>query len=270
MTDSVHGSNWFVRLRPRPEAKVRLFCFPSAGAGASVYGRWSEHLPNDIEAWSVQLPGRESRRREDSLTDIQAIADECAALMEPLLDRPYALFGHSMGALAAFEVARRLTNVGREPLALFVSGRAAPHISRGHEHVAQLDDDDFITLMDTMYGGVPDLLKTDAEFRDLYLPPLRADVVAVAQYKPSAETPNSFPIHVLSGTEDHSVTRAALEAWESYAAGAFRLHMFPGDHFYVYSRREPVIELVSNALKQTHAQGTAATNSANGGAEQSE
>jgi surfactin synthase thioesterase subunit len=121
--------------------------------------------------------------------------------------------------------------------------------------------------MDTMYGGVPDLLKTDAEFRDLYLPPLRADVAAVARYKPSDSSPNSFPIHVLAGTEDHSITRAALEAWESYAAGEFRLHMFAGDHFYVYSRREPVIALVSTALTQQTAQRVAGMNSADGGAE---
>ncbi len=259
------ASNWFIRLRPRPDAKIRLLCFPSAGAGASVYGRWSEHLPNEIEAWAVQLPGRETRRQEQSLTDIQAIADDCARLMQPILDRPYALFGHSMGALAAFEVARRLTAIGRQPLALFVSGRAAPHNSRGYEGIEELADDDFITRMDTMYGGVPELLKTDAEFRDLYLPPLRADVTAVARYKPSAETPNSFPIHVLCGTEDRSIERAALEAWESYAAGEFRLHMFPGDHFYVYSRREPVIALVSSALTQS--QRAAETQSANAGAE---
>ena len=258
-------SNWFIRLRPRPDAKIRLICFPSAGAGASVYGRWSEHLPQEIEAWAVQLPGRESRRREPSLTDIQAIADDCARLIQPVLDRPYALFGHSMGALAAFEVARRLSAAGREPLALFASSRAAPHLSRGYENIEALGDDEFITQMDTMFGGVPDLLKTDAEFRDLYLPPLRADVTAVARYRPSSETPNSFPIHVLGGSEDHSVTRAALEAWESYAAGEFRLHMFPGDHFYVYSRREPVIALVSSALAQAHAT-PRATSSAAGGA----
>jgi surfactin synthase thioesterase subunit len=254
-----------MRLRARPDAKIRLICFPSAGAGASVYGRWSEHLPHEIEAWAVQLPGRETRRLETSLTDLQAIADDCARLAQPLLDRPYALFGHSMGALAAFEVARRLTAGGCEPLALFVSGRAAPHISRGYEGIEQLPDDEFITRMDTMFGGVPDLLKTDAEFRELYLPPLRADVAAVARYTPSDRSPCSFPIHVLGGSEDRSVTRAALEAWESYAASEFRVHVFPGDHFYVYSTREPVIALVSSALAR--AQPRASRTSADVGVE---
>jgi surfactin synthase thioesterase subunit len=245
---SAASSNWFVRLRARPDARVRLVCFPSAGAGASVYGRWSEHLPPDVEVWAAQLPGRETRRLERSLTDLHEIADRCAALIEPVLDRPFGFFGHSMGALVAFEVARRLRARDRVPMALFVSGRAAPHVARGYAGIADLSDDDFITKMDTMFGGVPELLKTDAEFRELYLPPLRADVEAVAAYRPVDDAPQPFPMYVLGGAEDRSVPREALDAWEGYAGGTFAVHTFPGDHFYVYSTREPVIEFVARTM----------------------
>jgi surfactin synthase thioesterase subunit len=250
-------SPWFVPLRTRPDAQVRLVCFPSAGAGASVYGRWAQHLPPELDAWAAQLPGREARRLERSLSDIHEIADTCARLMEPALDRPFVLFGHSMGALVAFEVARRLAARGKEPLALFLSGRAAPHLTRGYDGVAHLSDDEFIERMDTLFGGVPELLRTDAEFRELYLPPLRADVNAVASYRPVDDAPQTFPIHVLGGAQDKSVSREALEAWQGYAKGYFEVHTFPGDHFHVYSTREPVIALITRTIAIAHAKGGA-------------
>jgi medium-chain acyl-[acyl-carrier-protein] hydrolase len=247
MMQAVH-SNWFVRLRARPAPRMRLVCVPSAGAGASVFGRWPDLLPADVEPWAVQLPGRETRRREESLIDIHAIADECMALIDPLLDLPIAFFGHSMGALIAFELTRRLRDRGEEPAALFVSGRAAPHIVRGSPEIETMADDAFIDEMDRLYGGVPGLLRTDQEFRELYLPPLRADVTAVARYRPSDGAPLGLPVHVVGGTKDHSVPRESLDAWEPYASGDFDVHMFPGDHFHVYTAREAVIALVGGAL----------------------
>jgi surfactin synthase thioesterase subunit len=223
-------------------------CFPSAGAGASVFARWGEHLPPDVDLCTLQLPGREVRRREASLTDIHDIADRCLPWIEPLLDLPFAFFGHSMGAVIAFEVTRRLRERGHEPIALFVSGRGAPHVVRGSVEIEQLTDDEFISEMDRVYGGVPELLKTDMEFRELYLPPLRADVTAVARYRSLPTPPLTTPIHVLGGANDRSVTREALDAWASYAGGDFKVHVFPGDHFYLYAAREPVIALVSGEL----------------------
>ncbi|HEY4129001.1 MAG TPA: alpha/beta fold hydrolase, partial [Gemmatimonadaceae bacterium] len=108
MTDATPVSNWFVRGRARGTPRMRLICFPSAGAGASVFGRWAEHLPPDVDLWTLQLPGREARRNEALLSDIHDIADRLAPLVEPLLDVPFAFFGHSMGALIAYELTRRL------------------------------------------------------------------------------------------------------------------------------------------------------------------
>lgn len=187
------------------------------------------------------------------MTDLEAIADEVSTLLDAGLAGPYALFGHSMGALIAFEVAQRLARRGREPVALFVSGRAAPHLTSGYEGVKELSDDAFIDRMDTMYGGVPDLMRTDAEFRELYLPPLRADVSAVADYRPGATRPCRFAIHVYGGADDRSVTRTALEEWQRYAAGDFGVHIFPGNHFFVYSAQGPVVKSVTAALSKARA-----------------
>jgi surfactin synthase thioesterase subunit len=231
---------------------MRLICFPSAGAGASVFGRWAEHLPPDVDLWTLQLPGREARRNEALLSDIHDIADRLAPLVEPLLDVPFAFFGHSMGALIAYELTRRLATRGRAPMAVFISGRMAPHIVRVTKPVESFTDDEFIAEMDRQYGGVPELLRTDMEFRELYLPPLRADVGAVTRYRVVSRERLTMPLHVIGGEQDRSASRAQLDEWQPYAAGDFKVHMFPGDHFHLYARREPVIAMVARALENAY------------------
>jgi trans-AT polyketide synthase, acyltransferase and oxidoreductase domains len=242
------SSQWLVRLRPRPDARVRLICFTSAGAGASSYGRWPEHLSADVDAWAVQLPGRETRRREQALTDLIAIADEVAARLVGLVDLPLALFGHSMGALVAFEVARRLQAQDRRVLGLFVSGRAAPHLRHGPEGVDTLPDMEFLDAMDHAYGGVPALLREDDEFRELYLPPLRADATAVWRYRHVEGPLLECPIRVFGGVDDGSATHASLAAWDAYTGSDTTVTMFPGDHFYVNTARPELTRLISTEL----------------------
>jgi surfactin synthase thioesterase subunit len=187
------------------------------------------------------------------LSDIHEIADRCAPSVEPLLDVPFAFFGHSMGALVAYELTRRLATSGRAPIALFLSARAAPHILRTTAHPLEaLTDVEFMDAMDAQYGGVPDLMRTDMEFRELYLPPLRADVVAVARYRVVGRDQVSMPMHVVGGEGDLSAPRPELEAWQSYASSDFKVHMFPGDHFHVYSKREPVVAMVVRELEHAY------------------
>jgi medium-chain acyl-[acyl-carrier-protein] hydrolase len=246
-------SNWFVRGRVRGTPRMRLICFPSAGAGASVFGRWGEHLPADVDLWSAQLPGRESRRTEPLLSDIHEVADRCVPSVEPLLDVPFAFFGHSMGALVAYELTRRLASRGKTPIALFLSGRAAPHIARTVTRpLDSLTDLEFMDEMDRQYGGVPDLMRTDMEFRELYLPPLRADVLSVATYNVIARDQLSMPMHIVGGESDRSAPREQLDEWQPYAGSDFKVHMFPGDHFHLYSQREPVVAMVVRELEHAY------------------
>jgi medium-chain acyl-[acyl-carrier-protein] hydrolase len=185
------------------------------------------------------------------MKDLHAIANEVTRLIQPLLDRPFAFFGHSMGALVAFETARRLRDQGNGPQALFLSAREAPHLSKGREPLESLPDDEFIDAMDRIYGGVPAILREDFEFRDIYLPPLRADVTAVSHYRLIEGIPLDCPIHVLGGLSDRSVSRESLNAWDRHTAGRFGVHLFPGDHFYVNTARVAVISVVAAELAHT-------------------
>src|SRR5262245_27618913 len=130
------SSHWIVRFGQRPHARMRLFCFPYAGSGASVYRAWPEQLPPDVELCAVQMPGREGRYAEPLLTDVHALTPPLCAGIAPYLDRPFAFFGHSLGALVAYETTVRLAREqGLSPAMLFVSGHRAPHLPRTHEPI---------------------------------------------------------------------------------------------------------------------------------------
>jgi medium-chain acyl-[acyl-carrier-protein] hydrolase len=244
-------TTWLVRPVARPQAAIRLLCFPYAGAGASAFAVWAYSLPPEVELWVVQLPGRETRLREPLLEDLGTISDEISRSIEPLCDRPLAFFGHSMGALIAFETAKRVRARGMTPSALFLSGKGVTYGAGPLEGIEHLSDDEFIRLIDQRYGGVPALLKEDAEFRQLYLPALRADIAAVSRHRPTAATPFECPVHVLGGISDQTASRDSLEAWSREAVGHFNVHMFPGGHFFVQTARAAVLELLMSELSKT-------------------
>ena len=256
---SHNGANdpWLIRPVSRASAEVRLVCFPNAGAGASAFARWHLLLPPSVELWVVQLPGRENRHREPFLTDLRTISDAITSSIVPLADRPLALFGHSMGAVTAFETAKRLRARGVRLSALFLSGRGAPHWPNPSEDLDQLSDDDFIAAVDHRYGGVPALLKEDVEFRQLYLPVLRADIAAVSHHRDTEAPPFECPVHVLGGTGDVTAPREALEGWRRHGVGEFKVHLFPGGHFFVQTATGAVLELLAAELARAARRETA-------------
>lgn len=249
MTKVRHSSVWFVPLGDRGVSRVRLVCFPSAGSGTSAYGRWATMLPGDVELLGVQLPGHESRLREPLIPDLHTIADEVALELRATPEVPTAFFGHSMGALIAYETAQRLRNTSAAPRALIVSARIAPTLIETREPFGELDDEAFIEAMDRRYGGVPALLREDAEFRELYLPPLRADVMAVSAYRARDVQPLDCPIHALGGADDAATSRDGLDAWRGHTSGRFTLQILPGGHFFVQSARSDVVAFVSREMK---------------------
>src|SRR5215213_1931004 len=124
MTSTYTATPWFMSQRPNPRARLRLFCFPYAGGGAAIYRLWPQNLPSEVEVCGAHLPGRGTRLREQPFTGLDALVDAAAEAIAPSLDKPFALFGHSMGAMISFELARRLCDQGRpQPTHLFVSGR---------------------------------------------------------------------------------------------------------------------------------------------------
>lgn len=250
MTELPTGTQtWIGRPAPRDGARLRLFCLPYAGGGTTAYRPWIEHLPADIELCTVRLPGREMRLREKPYTNMDDLVVDLSESIEPLLDRPYALFGHSMGAWVAFALAHQLRRRSSpQPIHLFVSGRRAPQLPEAEAPLHQLPDADFVAAMVRRYDAIPQVLLQDVALLRLFLPALRADMTMIETYRYAEEPPLRCPIAAFGGWEDRRATQAGLSAWRDHSTGAFALRMFPGGHFFIQSTRESLVEEVVRAL----------------------
>lgn len=218
--------------RPLPAAPLRLVCLPYAGGAASIYRQWPQALSPDIEVVAVQPPGRENRLREAPHQRMGDLIDELMAALESSLDRPLGLFGHSLGALTAYELAHALVRRGHPPACLVVSGRRAPHLPALRPPMAHLDDAAFIERLREL-GGTPEAVLLHDELMELLLPVLRADFALLESYQPTEYPPLPCPMLVCGGIDDDDVSLADLDAWRPHAAGAFRVARFPGGHFYL-------------------------------------
>lgn len=224
---------WLSCPKPNPDATVRLFCFPYSGAAASIYYPWAEMLPPNIEVCPVQLPGHGTRLREPLATRLAPQVEAVAASLTPALDRPFAFFGHSMGALISFELARYLRRLGRPgPVHLFVSGHGAPHLPDRNPPLHGLPEPEFVAKLRELNGTPEEVLRHE-ELLQLLIPVLRADFAVCETYVYQAEPPLPCPISAYGGLADGYVNREELAAWQEQTASRFSLRMFPGDHFYL-------------------------------------
>jgi medium-chain acyl-[acyl-carrier-protein] hydrolase len=241
---------WFGTFKPNPNAQLRLFCFPYAGGGASIYRTWGAHLPPHVELRPVQLPGRENRMSEPPLTRVEPLVRLLAEALLPYLDLPFAFFGHSMGALVAFELARKLrTTVRLEPLQLFVAGRIAPHIIRSEPPNYNLPDPELIEELRRLDGTPAEALE-HPELMRLILPLLRADFELVQTYTYAGGAPLDCPVTAFGGAQDTEVSREELEGWREHTTGDFSLHMFAGGHFFLHTASEQLLRVISSELRQ--------------------
>lgn len=240
---------WVQRPRPTPGARLRLLLIPHAGAGASAFRGWAEALPPEVEVCPVQLPGRENRMREPAFDRVPPLVEALAGALERWRDLPYAVFGHSNGALIGFELARHARRAGTPgPLHLFASGRRAPHLAGRQRPVHQLPQPELVAELAAL-GGMPRELLAHPELMDLLVPLLRADMALAETYAPTDEPPLSIPITVYTGTEDVKVSPDEAGGWERHTSGEFRLRRFPGDHFYLFSDRERSLAALSADLR---------------------
>jgi surfactin synthase thioesterase subunit len=251
MTNATELSRWIPAkcLHLQAPGNCRLFCFPYAGAGGSVFRNWQDFLPPTIEVVPVQLPGRESRWSEQPLQDLPLLAATLATAIRPLLFQPFVLFGHSMGALIAFELARVLRR-RRLPLPrhLFASGARAPHVPDREPPVHHLPD---VLLWKTVmrdYGAAQDRTPLNPEMAPVLLPILRTDFRMCESYKPSWEDPFPFPLTVYGGFDDRRVTYHDLSAWSGYTLGAFRMQLFRGGHFFLARNSDLFLKAFSGDL----------------------
>jgi medium-chain acyl-[acyl-carrier-protein] hydrolase len=233
----------------RPGSRLRLFCLPYAGGSAGAYYSWLDAFADDIEVCPVELPGRASRLRDPLIDDFDTLLAALHTAIAPRVDRPYALFGYSMGSLLAFELARKFRQTGLPlPRRLFVAARGAPHISHGGPQLSSLGDDEFLREVQRRYRAIPDVLLADAEMRAMILRVMRSDLSVVESYRYRAQAPLACPIIALGGRADPAANERALQSWREQTASGFMLRMFDGDHFFLEPRRAELLQLVRGAL----------------------
>lgn len=256
----MHSSPWLLRGPVDRGAQWRLFCFPYAGGGGSLYMSWARELAPTAEVCAVQLPGRENRLREPAYATCAELIDATFQALRPYLDMPFALFGHSMGALVAFELARRLrAERAPSPERLFVSGHRAPHLPSPHPPLAHLPDGEFLAQIRMRYNGVPDEVASHAALMALLLPCLRADMALIESLVWRDEPALACPISVYGGRDDREASQAQLALWRSQTRGAFTLRMFPGTHFFLRSARTELLAAIAHDLADTEPQPRRAT-----------
>jgi pyochelin biosynthetic protein PchC len=241
------GSPWLRPFRAGPAGARRLLCFPHAGGGAGFYRPFAEAFPPGVDVQVVQYPGRETRAGEPLVDDMDALADAAAEAVAPLLDRPLAVFGHSMGASLAYEVVRRLETAGFRPDLLFVSARQAPAVHRDIS-VHDLDDEAFVQVLRTT-GGTPPALLDNPEMRDYLLPILRNDYRLIERYRPAPGPRLRTGIVAIAAADDATVTPEETVRWADVTSGGFAHVAFPGDHFYLLRHAADLVTAVLTRWK---------------------
>jgi len=237
--------NCFKKL---PHAKMRLICFPYAGAAASAFRLWPKALPEQIELCAVDFPGR-VHLKESAAQDMQELVDIIYPEILPYFDKNCAFFTHSFGSIVAYEIVKRLASEGIFPLHFFVSSRHPPHVPLGKPITYNLSDNDFVKATEKQYGAISQVILKNKDLLALFLPVLKSDMKINETYSESIQHPLQIPITLYYGLEDHSNDLANLERWKEVTTGTFRVKSFQGGHFYIDTAREALIKDILETLK---------------------
>ncbi|UQA90600.1 thioesterase II family protein [Streptomyces halobius] len=244
------NSLWIRGVGPatHKDTRVRLVCFPHAGGAASFYHPLATEVGQAAEVLAVQYPGRQDRRGEPACVTIAELADHVHDEIQAWTDRPLVFFGHSMGAVIAYEVTRRMQRQGEHsPLGMIVSGRRAPCLPFPARNVHQHGDAALIEELRRQSGTAASLLE-DKEVVRMILPSLRGDYRAIETYRHQEGPELTCPITAMTGRQDPGATEEQVRAWRNHTHAAFELRLFPGGHFYLSDRWDAVGEAVRDCL----------------------
>ncbi len=247
--DQGKAGAWLTFPRPNPAAKLRLYCFPFAGSGATTFRTWWQDLPSDVEVAAIQLPGRDNRMNEPPFQRLSPLVRAIADALAPTFRTPFAFFGHSLGALVSFELTRELRRRNAaQPLRLIVSGRRPPQIPpevRRHE----LPHAQFVQWVRKL-GGIPEIIWREPELIAMFLRLLRADMAVNDAEAYVDDQPLDCPISAFGGADDDMANETQIDAWRVQTRNTFSLEMVPGKHFFLLDSRRQLLRSISRVLTQ--------------------
>lgn len=247
MSSSARTCPWFAFRSSSRQARLRLFCLPFGGGSASIYRTWADHLPGQVELCPLQLPGRENRIKEVPFTGMAPLIEALSEELRAFVDLPFAIFGHSLGAVVGFELAQRLWSFGKLPVHLIVSAHEPPSAKPRTKPIYSLPDRQLIDKLREL-GGTPKAVLEDSDMLDMLLPMIRADFEINDTYVSAPDRPLECPITVLGASDDREVKVDDLKDWSQATRGPFRMRIFEGEHFYILDRTALVVSAVSEIL----------------------
>ncbi len=250
MNGYTRRGDWIIRPHRMAAAAVRLVCAPYAGGAASAYRLWPDDLPSWVDVCAIQLPGREQRYGEAFVTNMPEVAEAVVAAVMPLADLPLVFFGHSMGAIIAFETVRLLqSRHGIVARRLIISGRRAPHLPSARPDMHGLPQGALLDELRRLNGTHTDVL-SDPEMLGIVLPIVRADFKLIETYRMAQAVPLACPVSAIGGDADPDVSPAMLRDWHMTTRDEFEMKIFAGDHFYHNAQKRSVLEFISSKLQQ--------------------
>lgn len=243
------ADHWFVTFNKQKSPILRLFCFHYAGGSASIFRQWSKDIIKEVEVVAIQLPGREERFDEPQLSNICEVIDNLCLNFADYTNKPFIFFGHSIGAMIAFEFTRALRKHSMlQPKHLIISGAKAPQVPITKSPIHSLPTVKFIEEL-KKYNGTPDHIINDEEMMSIFIPTLRADFCVAETYKYIGEEPFNHPITAFGGLNDDTFDSQNLQKWQTQTTSSFESYFFPGDHFFINSSYDKVIKIVNFILQ---------------------
>lgn len=240
--------DWLITWTHRRAPAVRLLCLPPAGGAATQFRDWGIHLPDTVEVVAVELPGRGFHRGEPPVTEMERLLTALAAQVRHLVDRPYAIFGHSMGALIGLELAHALRGNGHpEANALFTAACRAPDAYYSFSDRAEPTDEQLLAALSES-GGVSAAILENPKYQQILLDVLRADVSLSERYQPPDREPLTCPVFAYWGATDSRTPQDSAAGWRSETRGRFVSRMFPGGHFFPVEQREVLLRVLQDDM----------------------